>query len=615
MSELLINDTGYTTLLLGNEGLVRGALEAGVAFVSSYPGTPSSEVPDALWEVREEAGLYIEYAVNEKVAMEAAGGAAFAGLRSLTTVKHVGLNIAADPLMTFAYTGVRGALVIYNADDPGMHSSQNEQDNRYFAKISGLPMLEPANAQEMKDMTVFAFDLSEELQVPVIIRSTTRVAHSRGTVTYGELKKIQREGHFQKDPQSFVALPANTPAMHKRLIEKLKKVEEIANNSPFNSIVGNGKLGVISNGISRTYCADAIKELELEDKVSVLNLGITHPLPESLIIEFLDNKSKVLIVEELEPYLEEAVRGIAQKKGITIEIIGKGVGRLSRLMEYDPAMVREALSIYFLDSPLVSVNLDLSDIPALPPRPPSLCPGCPHRMTYYGVKQAAPKDTIFTNDIGCYTLGYFKPYQMVDTTICMGASVSMAAGINKAVKTPIIAFIGDSTFFHSGMPGLAHAVFNNHKFLLVIMDNSITAMTGHQPTPSMNSGLTDVSMTHIDLEKVVEGLGVKYVEVIKPKSIKKTKAAIEEALNFDGVSVIISREPCPLYMSKVKKQKRPVFTIDQEKCTLHKDCINDWACPAFFLDGESVRINPDLCVGCAVCMQVCPENAIKMKKE
>jgi indolepyruvate ferredoxin oxidoreductase, alpha subunit len=615
MSELLINEPGRVALMLGNEGLVRGALEAGLAYASCYPGTPSSEVPNTLYAIKEKAGLYMEFATNEKVAMEAAGGAAIAGLRSLTTMKHVGMNVAADPMMTLAYTGVRGALVIYNADDPGMHSSQNEQDNRYFAKFSGIPMLEPADAQEMKDMTVFAFALSEQLQIPVMVRSTTRVAHSRGVVKYGEMRPIEREGYFKKDPQALVALPATTPAMHKRLLEKQHKAEMMANESIFNFVVGDGDLGIIVNSVSRTYCADAVKELGLKGKVAVLNLGFTSPIPEQLIARFLEGKKKVLVVEELEPYMEEAVRVVAQKQALHCEIAGKGVARLSRMLEFDPAMVREAIALYFTGVELPVKSLDLSDLPELPKRPPNLCAGCPHRMTYYAAKQAATADTIFSNDIGCYTLGFFPPYQTVDCTICMGSSVSMPSGYDVATKQPIIAFIGDSTFFHSGMTGLANAVYNNHKFVLIILDNSITAMTGHQPSPAMDVALTGQPMSHIDIEKVVEGLGVKHIQIIKPKNLKKTQAAIEEALAFDGVSVLISREPCPLHVARLKKTKKVTFAIDQDKCKLHKTCISQWACPAFYMQNGRVYINPGLCNGCAVCVQLCSENAIRINKE
>ena len=323
MSELLINEPGRKALLLGNEGLVRGALEAGLAFASCYPGTPSSEVPNNLFALKEKAGLYMEFATNEKVAMEVAGAAALSGIRSLTAMKHVGMNVASDPMMTLAYTGVTGAMVIYNADDPAMHSSQNEQDNRYFAKFSGLPMLEPANAREMKEMTVYAFKLSEQLQLPVIVRSTTRVAHSRVVVEYGEMQPIQPKGQFVKNPKQFVALPATTPAMHRLLLEKQQKAEALANESRFNTIVGQGELGIVCNSVSRTYCADAVAELGLADKVTILNLGFSNPLPEKLIANFLKDKTKVLVVEELEPYLEDALRVVAQKNGIQCDIAVK----------------------------------------------------------------------------------------------------------------------------------------------------------------------------------------------------------------------------------------------------------------------------------------------------
>ncbi|MGD9216962.1 MAG: indolepyruvate ferredoxin oxidoreductase subunit alpha [Desulfobacteraceae bacterium] len=614
MSELLINEPGRKALLLGNEGLVRGALEAGLAFASSYPGTPSSEVPNNLFALKEKAGLYMEFATNEKVAMEVAGAAALSGVRSLTTLKHVGMNVASDPMMTLAYTGVTGALVIYNADDPAMHSSQNEQDNRYFAKFSGLPMLEPANAQEMKEMTVYAFNLSEQLQLPVIVRSTTRVAHSRGVVEYGEMQPIQKKGQFVKNPKQFVALPATTPAMHRLLLEKQQKAEALANESQFNTVVGQGELGIVCNSVSRTYCADAVSELGLDDKVSILNLGFSNPLPEKRIADFLKDKTKVLVVEELEPYLEDALRVVAQKNGIQCDIAGKGIGRLSRMMEYDPAMVREAVSIYFTGEKPASKALDLTDLPALPTRPPNLCPGCPHRMTYNAVKQAVGNQAIFAGDIGCYGLGYFPPFQISDSAICMGGAASMPAGYATATDQPVIGFLGDSTFFHSGMTGLANAVFNNHNFVLIILDNSITAMTGHQPTPAMDIELTGLPYTHIEIEKVVEGLGVKHIQVVKPKNLKKTKEAVEEALAFDGVSVIISREPCPLHVGRLKKRKAKVFTVDQEKCKLHRNCLTEYACPAFYVADDTVNINPELCIGCAVCAQICPEHAIRPQK-
>jgi len=615
MSELTSDRKGQKALFLGNEALVRGALEAGMSFASCYPGTPSSEVPNNLFALKDKMGFYMEFATNEKVAMEATGGAAISGVRSLTAMKHVGMNVAADPMMTLAYMGVRAGMVIYNADDPSMFSSQNEQDNRYFAKFSGLPLLEPVNAQEMKDMTVFAFDLSEQLNIPVIIRSTTRIAHSRGVVELGEIKRPENAGHFEKSPKEFVTLPSNTPAMHKRLLGKQKKAEKISNNSPYNLIIGKASLGIVSNGISFNYVMDAVKDLGLEEKVSVLRIGMSNPMPFRLIREFLKEKEQVLVVEELEPFMEEAVKVAAQEAGLALSIKGKGVAGLSRMLEYNPAMVREAVARFFgvpYESP---ARLDLSDRPELPLRPPNLCPGCPHRMTYYAVKKAAGPDAIFPNDIGCYTLGFLPPYNMADMVLCMGASVSSSAGISTASEQRVVSFIGDSTFFHSGMTGLANAVFNNHKFTLVILDNGITAMTGHQPSAAMDTVAAGQNLTNIDLEDVVKGLGVKHVQMVRPTNLKKVQQAVEEALAYDGLSVIISREVCPLHQMKIKKAKRPVFEVKQEKCTGCGTCYKEFACPAFYLDGDKVNIDPNLCIGCAVCVQVCPENAIGPRKK
>ncbi len=614
MSDLTSNSPGRQALMLGNEAVVRGALEAGLAFSSCYPGTPSSEVSNSFFALKDEMGFYMEFAVNEKVAMEATGGAAVTGLRSMTAMKHVGLNVAADPLMTLAYLGVRAGMVVYNADDPSMFSSQNEQDNRYYAKLSGLPLLEPTNAQEMKDLTVYAFELSEQLGLPVILRSTTRLAHARGPVTLGKITPPRRTAAFVKAPAQLVALPSTTPAMHKALLEKQEQARRISNESPYNAVFGSGSLGVVTSGVSFNYVMDALDDLNLAGKVSVLKLGMTNPLPAELIASFLSGKEKILVVEELEPYLEEAVKVIAQENGLVMPIKGKGVGRLSRLLEYNPAMVREASALFFqVDCPAPAV-LDLTDCPELPKRPPNLCAGCPHRMTYYAVKQVAGPDAIHPSDIGCYTLGFLPPYRMADLVLCMGASVSTPAGISTATDQKVVAFIGDSTFFHSGMTGLANAVFNNHKFTLVILDNGITAMTGHQPSAAMDTALAGQPMTHIDLEAVVRGLGVKHVQVVKPTNMAKTMAAVKEAMDYDGLSVVISREICPLHGRRFSKVKKPVFAVDQDKCRNHRVCLTSFACPAFYLDNEQVKIDPNLCLGCAACVQVCPERAIGPRK-
>jgi len=614
MSDIVAEKPGRKLLLLGNEAIARGALEAGVAFASSYPGTPSSEVPDTFFRIKDRAGFYFEYATNEKVALETVAGAAVAGLRSMTTCKHVGLNVAADPLMTLAYVGVNGGLVIYNADDPSLFSSQNEQDNRYYAKLSGLPMLEPTNAQEMKDLTVYAFDLSEELKLPVILRSTTRLAHSRGAVKLGPRKKTQHKGKFTKAPFSYVTVPAVARRLHAVLLDKQAQAGRISEASPLNKVIGRGKWGVITNGVSFNYVIDALADLGLRDKVSVLKLVWTNPLPERKIASFLKGKEKVLVVEELEPFLEDSVKVIAQAKGLTLPIQGKAKNLFSRLYEYDPAQVRRVMARYFKVRDRGPRPLDLSDLPALPNRPPNLCAGCPHRMTYYAVKKAAGPEAIFPSDIGCYTLGLLPPISMADFLICMGSSVSSSAGFSRAQDKKVVAFIGDSTFFHSGITGLVNGVHNNHNFTLVILDNGTTAMTGHQPHPGMDTELAGLPNTHIDIESLVKGLGVKHVAVVKPRNLKKTQAAVEEALKFKGVSVIISREICPLYGRRFIKPKKMTFTVDLAKCTNHRDCLNTFACPAFYLEEGKVYIDENLCIGCAVCAQICPESAIVPRK-
>ncbi|MBW1732034.1 MAG: indolepyruvate ferredoxin oxidoreductase subunit alpha [Deltaproteobacteria bacterium] len=611
MHKLLTDAPGKEMLLLGNEAIARGALEAGLSFATCYPGTPSSEIPEQFFRISQETDLYFEYSTNEKVALEVGAGAAVSGLRTMVTMKHVGVNVAADPLMTLAYSGIKGGMVIVTADDPYLFSSQNEQDNRYYARLSGLPMLEPTNTQEMKDLTKAAFDLSEELKLPVLLRTTTRLNHVRGEVELGQLQPITPKGDFQKNPFHFVAIPAVSRKLHKLLLEKYDQAMAKAEKWPTNQIIGNGKWGIVTNGVSFNYVSDAISDLGISDKVSILKMGFSWPLPKGLIKQFLEQVDKVLVVEELEPIMENDFKAIAQEFGITIPIKGKGVGELSRLFEYDPGMVRRSIAQYF-DIPYKALEpVDLSGIPELPGRPPNLCPGCPHRATYYAVKEVYGEDAIHPSDIGCYTLGVLPPISMADYLICMGSSVSSSCGFSRATDKKVVSFIGDSTFFHSGITGLVNAVHNNHKFTLVILDNGTTAMTGHQPHPGVDTRPLGVERTRISLEDLVRGCGVKDVHVVKPLKVKKTMEAVKAAMEYDGISVIISRELCPLFAKATgqAKKARP-FYVNLNKCKNHRDCINKIACPAMYLEGEQVKINPNLCIGCAVCAQICPENAI-----
>lgn len=611
MHKLLTDTPGEEMLLLGNEAIARGALEAGVSFATCYPGTPSSEIPENFFNISRESDLYFEYSTNEKVALEVAAGAAVSGLRTMVTMKHVGMNVAADPLMTLAYVGITGGMVIINADDPSLFSSQNEQDNRYFARLSGLPMLEPTNPQEMKDMTVAAFDLSEELKLPIIIRTTTRLAHIRGPVRLGALKPVQKKAHFAKNPFHFVTVPAVSRNLHKLLLEKYDQAAQKSDSGPYNQIIGDGKWGIVANGASFNYVRDAVSDLGIRDKVSILKLGFSWPQPETLSIRFLKSVDKVLVVEELEPLNETELKALAHENGISISIKGKGVGALSRLYEYDPGMVRKAVAQYFGVDYTPHQMLDTSDVPPLPGRPPNLCAGCPHRATYYAVKQVYGKDAIYPTDIGCYTLGVLPPISMADFVICMGSSVSSGCGFSKATDQKVVSFIGDSTFFHSGITGLVNAVHNQHKFTLVILDNGTTAMTGHQIHPGVDTLPMGIERTRISIENVVRGLGVEDVHVVKPFKLKKTIEAVKAAREYDGLSVIISQEMCPLFAKATKQFKKAhAFTINHDKCKNHRDCINLLACPAMYLDGDQVEIDRNLCIGCSVCAQVCPENAI-----
>ncbi|MBU0699292.1 MAG: indolepyruvate ferredoxin oxidoreductase subunit alpha [Proteobacteria bacterium] len=611
MHKLLNNRPGQKMLLLGNEAIARGAIEAGVAVATTYPGTPSSEVSLNFFQISLETDLYFEYSTNEKVALEVAAAAANSGVRSMCVMKHVGLNVAADTLLTLAYVGVKGGLVIVSADDPFMFSSQNEQDNRYYAKLAGLPMLEPSSAQEAKDMVSYAFDLSEQLQEPVIFRTTTRINHSTEAVVLGDIQDLKTTGDFSKDPFNYVTVPAVSRNLHVKLLSRLEQAEAISNGSRYNFIQGEGAGGIICNGVSYKYVADAIKDLNMADKAKVLRIGFSHPMPGALIKNFLQGCEKVLVVEEGEPYMEAAVKAFAQEEGLTLPIKGKDKDLFSRLYELSPALVRQCLAAYFGVGYTPVPVPDLSDLPDLPQRPPTLCAGCSHRATFYVIKKAAKgMETICPTDIGCYTLGFLPPLAMGDFLICMGSSVGTGCGFSKVTNKKVISFIGDSTFFHSGIPGLINAVFNNHNFTLVILDNGTTAMTGHQPHPGVDMKELNLDgYGRISIEDIVRAAGVSHVTVIRPYRIKKSIQAVKEALNYKGVSVVISQEPCTLYARGLKKLREKPFFVG-EKCKNHKDCINELACPAFFIQNNRVKIDPALCVGCTVCAQVCPENAI-----
>ncbi len=619
---ILLDAPGSKFLLLGNEAIARGVLEAGIQVVTTYPGTPSSEIADTVSSIAQKAGIYMEYSTNEKVAIETAAGASISGVRSLVCMKHVGMNVAADPLMTLAYTGVRAGMVVVTADDPNAWSSQNEQDNRYYARFSKLPCLEPSNPQEAKDMVVEAIKISEELEVPVILRTTTRISHVRGPVVYGPIVKERKSGYFEKDVRRFVMVPAHARIRHIALLESYERAKELSEKSPFNEVIkeGTSKAGIICSGACVGYVMDAVSVLGCD--VSVLKLGFTHPLPEAKIVEFLNKHERVLVFEELEPILETEMRAIAQKHGLKTEIRGKDVG-IPSLGELNTSIAIKAIA-KFVGLPVppeIEESLKAKEEASklIPPRPPELCPGCPHRASFYVIKKAIGGEAIVcTTDIGCYALGIRPPMQIGDLLICMGASIGTACGISEATGKPVIAVIGDSTFFHAGIPALINAIYNNHRVVVCVLDNFTTAMTGFQPHPG--TGVTGMGSPakRVLVEEVARGCGCEFVRVVDPFDVRDAISILKEALKYEGPSVIVFRHPCAILSARMKRARgEPIipYRINEKKCTNCRVCINSTGCPAFYVKDGKVYINEVLCNGCGLCAQVCPQKAIEPVKK
>jgi indolepyruvate ferredoxin oxidoreductase alpha subunit len=608
---LLSKSPGEQHLLLGNEAIVRGAVEAGIGFVSCYPGTPSSEVPDTFFRISPDADYYFEYSVNEKVAMEVAGGAALSGVPTMVTMKHVGVNVAADPFMTLAYIGTPGGLIVLSADDPGCHSSQNEQDNRYYARLAGFPCFEPATAQEAKDMTRDILAMSARWEQPVMLRTTTRVNHLRGPVAFDEPAPARTKGEFKKNPMRFVPIPAVARKRHDVLLKKLEEIREEAETSPWNTESGSGKVGFIASGIARAYLNDVLLEADAKDEVRVLELGFTYPLPTKKILSFLNKVEKVVILEELEPLVENEVRTLIQKNGLSVEIVGKGE-MLPVQGEYSTVIVRKVFGAV-TGREDTHAHCDMEQ--GLPMRPPNLCAGCPHRAAFYAVRETYGDEAVYSSDIGCYTLGILPPLKAADFLLCMGSSVSSGTGVSKATGQPVVAYIGDSTFYHSGITGLINAVFNGHDLLLVILDNRTTAMTGHQPNPGVDTTFIGPNPNVVDIETIVRGCGVTQVKKVKPLNHKATKTALDEFKAMSGVRVLIAVDPCPLF-AKRALGKKPVQTAyvpkehaaDQE-CL---DVVADLACPAFSIQDGNVVIDETTCSGCMFCVQL--SSKIKARK-
>ena len=569
-------------LMLGNQAVARGLYEAGCRFVSSYPGTPSTEITEqaALYDE-----IYAEWAPNEKVAAESAVGASLAGARSFCAMKHVGFNVAADPLFTASYTGVNGGLVVCVADDPGMHSSQNEQDSRHYAIASKLPMLEPSDSRECRDFVKAAYDISERFDTPAVLRTCTRVAHSQCLVELHDRDERALKP-YERNPQKYVAAPANAVKRHVEVEKRMEALREFAETTDLNRVeMGDTSLGFVTSGTCYQYVREA-----LGDHVAVLKLGLVNPLPEAIIRDFAGKVKNLAIVEELDPIIETHVRNL----GIRVDLGKKELGLLG---EFSQNRIRAAFGRALPESQ----KLD----EALPVRPPVLCPGCPHRGLFHVLHKL--KVTV-SGDIGCYTLGASAPLSAMDSTICMGASIGVMHGFEKvrpeaAKKT--VAVIGDSTFMHSGMTGLVNLVYNQGVGLVLILDNSITGMTGHQQNPLTGMTLKEQPTAQLSAEKIAEACGVKRVRVVDPQDLKATEEAIREELAAEEPSVIVVRRPCALL--KWVKHK-PAFHIDPDKCRSCRACMQI-GCPAIVFSGKAA-IDPTLCVGCGLCQQLCKFGAI-----
>ncbi len=574
-------------LLLGNEAVARGLYEAGCRVASSYPGTPSTEVTECIAKYDE---ITSEWAPNEKVACEVAFGAAIAGARSFCAMKHVGLNVAADPLFTSSYTGVNAGMVIVVADDPGMHSSQNEQDSRHYAKASKIMMLEPSDSDECLKFSKLAFELSERFDTPVLLRLTTRVSHSRSLAEVGERVDNGLKA-YEKNPGKYVMVPANAKVKHveveKRILDQIEYCEGEAVEAGLNTVEYNSKkIGVITSGICYEYAKEALGE-----NASYLKLGCVYPLPEKLIKDFCNECETVYVLEELDDYIETHCRKIG------VEVIGKSAFTL--LGEYSQGLIRKVI----LGEETSSLKADVQ----IPPRPPVLCAGCPHRGLFYTLKRL---NVTVSGDIGCYTLGVAKPLGMMDTVLCMGGSVSGLHGRNLAnpeMASKSVAVIGDSTFIHSGVTGLIDIAYNNSNSVTIILDNSITGMTGHQQNPTTGYNIKGEPAAAVSLEKLCEAVGINNVFVVDPYDLKDCYDNISKALSLNAPAVVISRRPCAL-LKTVKHN--PPLKVNKDKCKSCKMCMKI-GCPAISMKDGKAEIDFTQCLGCNVCSQLCKFDAIE----
>ena len=611
-------------LMLANEAVVRGALESDVKIVAFYPGSPTSEILDTFGEVMEHFGDYkMHISVNEKVALETIAGASMAGMRSFTSMKSVGMNVASDSMFSIGYTGLKAGSVCLIADDPHAHSSQSEQDGRYFGEAAYVPMLEPATAQEALDMTKWAFEVSEKHQTLVIIRTTTRVNHQRGMVDLGKLDRTPFKKNRWADVkgQYFTVGPV-ARALKAKLLEKTAAITKDFEKTDFNKVVpGGGNVGILTAGVCYLHVMEGMQNLEID--LPVFKLGTLFPLPEKKLTEFIKSLSTLIVVEELTPYLETRIAALAQTVNPSLNIVGKRSGHFSEMLEYNVPIVEKVLAE--ITDKKISMDYDailkkaekLKEI--LPERPPIFCPGCPHRGTLWAFRQALQQlkirdNIVFNNDIGCYSMAFLPPNEFSDSMLAMGASLGISAGMEMALEDKVIAMVGDSTLYHAALPGIVNLIHHNSNVTLFVLDNSVTAMTGQQFNPNSPFDAGGTPARKINMEKMFEALGADKIVIMDPYETRDCIDTIKEAIESDGFSVIISRRDCALYGDREKK-KRGEKIIPSENvkdtCRGIYACVKEFYCPAITVDESDAKmvIQRDLCDGCLECRQVCPVDA------
>lgn len=615
--------SGEVVLLMGNEAIARGAIEAGVTVAAAYPGTPSSEIGNTLSRVADEVGLYFEWSSNEKVAFEIAFGASMCNQRSLVAMKHVGLNVALDILNPVSLRGVKGGLVFVSTDDPSQHSSRTEQDNRWLAKLNCVPVIEPSSPQEAKDYPRYGYDLSERVGLPVMIRTVTRLSHMRGDVVLGPINRQRRRAEFDWEGFSFrVAGFEKLFRRHKERHEKLDKVQKEFEELSFNELKMDGgeRLGIVGVGFAFAHLVDAIRRLGVESKTAYLKLATSHPLPEKLLAKFLRGVDRILVAEEVDPFVELHMKALAKDVNPSVEIYGRMSGHLPREGELDPTIIGRALAdLLNMEAPCKPrLRLEAETNKILFDRMLTLCAGCPHRATVYALKQAVKevkgdlKGVVVNGDIGCYGLAHAPPLSFEDTYFCMGASIGVSQGMAH-VGVDTVAFIGDGTFFHAGIPSLLNAVYNQAPVKVVVADNGTIAMTGFQPNPQSGITATSKPAKRIMIENLAEACGVEHVEVVDPYDLEATKSAFVRMLKTKGVAMVVARRICATQAIRAMRPKRPVpYHVDHERCIGCRICLTQFGCPALAWNNETrkAEIDRTVCMGCGVCAQVCPQGAI-----